>query len=297
MQTLAFWILVLMILLVVVTVVTAVTWSVWKKPWVPLQGFSPTVQSFEMSETRPPRRKSTLVVMACHTSTKERVDIILNNIPYFSEIADEMVLIDSAEFQSNGLESKIRSAFPGLRFQMYHIPNDPLFLCHDKYLFYLQGFFPHYHMLERVILTNDSILVCHSLVPFGKLKDSEDYDMTSMVASRQIQYHFTDFLRSYSTSVIPSLVQYFVKNRHKVHSNASLIQHYEIESTFVFKRKKALLEAESGYYENIHYDDKKIREYLTKYQYPILKVKKLVHMRYHEWKDWVPLRVHSFLPK
>ena len=243
----------------------------------------------------PFEKKTTLVVMACHASTELKIKLILNNLAYFTEIGDEFVLVDSQECEWNDLESRIPVMYPQIKLTMFRVHNDPIFICHAKYLFYLQNHASHYSAFERVILTNDSFLVCQSLERFGKLKDSDDYDMTSLVASNELRFHFTDFLRSYRTTVLPFLINYFLLHRDKVHCIFSLIRQYEINSTFAFSRKKALYEAESGYEGNIHFDDAKIYIYLMHKEYPVIKLKKLVEMDAREWKDRVPVKVIPFL--
>lgn len=236
-----------------------------------------TRRNVKRKELFPGPKKSTLCVMACHASNELKVNTILNNIRYFSEIADAFVLIDSKECRDNGLDSHIRAAYPGLQYTMHHVPNDPVFLCHAKYLYFLEANETYYRQFERVILTNDSFLVCRSLREFGALKDKDAFDMVGLLASNEVEYHYPDFLRSYRSSVIPILIQYFHTHRHKVNCNRSLILEYEIRSTNLFDRKKALFDAEPDYHNNVHFDNPKLSEYIHRRRYPVIKLKNLVH--------------------
>jgi hypothetical protein len=186
-------------------------------------------------------RKSTLCIMACHSTTPIKIKLIVNNLHYFSKIANAFVLIDSTECQSNNLQNAVKEAHPSLRIDFKYIDNDKVFLCHAKYLYYLQNF--SYSEYEQIIITNDSFVICRSLDNFENLMN-KNYDMVGLLASNQITYHFPDFLRSYKTKSIGQLVEFFNNNRHRVHNVQSLINVYEIESTFVFANRKALYEAE-----------------------------------------------------
>jgi len=216
-------------------------------------------------------RKSTLCIMACHSTTPTKVKLIVNNLKYLSKIADAFVLIDSAECQSNNLQSQVRNTHPLLNIDFKYIDNDKVLLCHAKYLYYLQNF--SYSQYEQLIITNDSFVICRSIENYGSLMN-ENYDMVGLLASNQIKYHFPDFLRSYKTRSIGQLIEYFNNNRHRVHNEQSLIMVYEIESTNVFGNRKALYEADDPGV-NIHYDNSKISRYLLHANYPVIKLKRM----------------------
>jgi hypothetical protein len=54
-----------------------------------------------------------------------------------------------------------------------------------------------------------------------------------------------------------------------------LIEIFEIDSTQLFPRRKAVYEAEPGYMKNIHFDVKKLDEYIVEKDYPIVKLRYL----------------------
>lgn len=235
--------------------------------------------------------------MACHTSTELKVRTVLHNLPYFADIVDRLVLIDSSECQKNGLEGLVKSFYPLVDVSIHYVPNDTLFLCHAKFMYYLTSHREEYSQYDRVVLTNDSYLVCQPLTAFGRLKDHDAYDMVGLLASNEVEYHFPDFLRAYRPGVLPTLVRYFMERRHVVESRQSLIMEYEIGSTALFSRRKALFEAEDGYLGNIHFDSDKMRHYLRYRNYPILKLKTLALMKRNsrEWRKHLPTSVRHFM--
>lgn len=215
-------------------------------------------------------KKSTLCIMACHSTTAIKIKLIVNNLHYLSKIADAFILIDSMECKSNDLQKAVRKAHPSLSIDFQYIVNDTIFLCHAKYLHYLQNF--SYSEYEQLIITNDSFVICRSLERFGNLMN-QNYDLVGLL-SNQIKYHFPDFLRSYKTRVISKLIKFFNTNRHRVYNYDTLIIAYEIESTNVFDNRKALYEAEARGV-NIHYDNFTIEKYLLHADYPVIKLKRI----------------------
>lgn len=63
-------------------------------------------------------RKSTLCIMACHSTNPIKIKLIINNLHYLSKIADAFVLIDSTECQSNNLQNAVKEAHPSLRIDL-----------------------------------------------------------------------------------------------------------------------------------------------------------------------------------
>jgi len=212
----------------------------------------------------------TLCIIACHTTTPTKIKLIVNNLTFLSQIADHFVLIDSNECESNNLREAIYAKHPSLNVDYKYVENDPVFICHAKYMYYFQNF--SYSQYEQIIVTNDSYIICRPLNNFGSLLN-QNYDMVGLLASNQIRYHFPDFLRCYKTRSIPALVNYFANNRNLVHDNLSLVITYEIDSTYVFSNRKALYDPESD--DNIHFHDGEITKYLLHKDYPVIKLKKM----------------------
>ena len=53
-----------------------------------------------------------ICIIACHTYNMDKINIVLNHIDVFQEFANDIVIVDSLEFESNELYSKIRLTFP-----------------------------------------------------------------------------------------------------------------------------------------------------------------------------------------
>jgi len=219
------------------------------------------------------KSKSTICIIACHTDTNTKKRIILHNLQYLTLIAHKFVFVDSDECRSANLKGYIRDVFPTLDTSVLYVHNDSVLVCALKFIIYLENHKKEYSSYDRIILTNDSYILCNPLDKFGLLKDDDDYDMIGILASNEIRYHYPDFLRAYKTSEIFKLVEYFRINQHKMNTRDSLIEIFEIDSTMLYPKRKALYEAEPGYMENIHFNLEKLHEYIVHKKYPIVKLR------------------------
>ena len=221
------------------------------------------------------KTKSTICIIACHTDTPTKRRLVLHNLRYLTSIAHKFVFVDSEECRPLKLEEHVRNAFPSLDASFLSVPNDSVLICALKIINYLENNQEEYSVYDRIVLTNDSYILCNSLDKFGLLKDDDNYDMVGIVASNEIRYHFPDFLRAYKTTEISKLVKYFRKNQERMKTTQDLIEIFEIDSTQLFPRRKAVYEAEPGYMKNIHFDVKKLEEYIVQKDYPIVKLRYL----------------------
>jgi hypothetical protein len=221
------------------------------------------------------KTKSTICIIVCHTDTLTKRRVILHNLQYLTSIAHKFVFVDSEECLPLKLEEHVRNAFPSLDASFLSVPNDSVFLCALKIINYLENNREEYSVYDRIVLTNDSFIICNSLDKFGLLKEDDNYDMVGILASNEIRYHYPDFLRAYKTSEISKLVEYFRKNQERMKTTQDLIEIFEIDSTQLFPKRKAVYEAEPGYMKNIHFDVEKLDEYIIQKDYPIVKLRYL----------------------
>jgi hypothetical protein len=106
-----------------------------------------------------------------------------------------------------------------------------------------------------------------------------DVDVTTLLASNEIKYHYTDFLRCYNKQSIGIIYNYYLNNALRIKSFNDLIHIYEIESTRLFKSRNVVFDAEESYKGNINFDDTKLQQYILD-GYPIIKCKTLLRITY-----------------
>ena len=221
------------------------------------------------------KTKSTICVIACPTDTPTKRRLVLHNLRYLTSIAHKFVFLDSEECRPLKLEEHVRNAFPSLDASFFFTPNNSVLRGIFKTINYIENYREENSVYDRIVLTNDSYIICNSLDEFGLLKEDDNYDMVGIVASNEIRYHFPDFLRAYKTTEISKLVEYFRKNQDRMKTTQDLIEIFEIDSTQLFPRRKAVYEAEPGYMGNIHFDHEKQPEYIVEKDYPIIKLRYL----------------------
>ena len=75
---------------------------------------------------------------------------------------------------------------------------------------------------------------------------------------------------------------------YKITNFMSVIQEFEINSSYIFKNVKVLYKNDISYNGNIHFDNKYLEDYLLNKNYPIIKIKKILGNYYFDnvfsWK-------------
>ena len=219
----------------------------------------------------------TLCIVACHTSSELKIKSLVSNIKYFDEISDHIHIINSDEFKDQNIESLLKD-YPSITYS--YIPNSRL-LCQGKWKHYLES--NDYSQYDKVILTNDSFLVVHSLKPV--LKKSQNYEMYGINDSREGKYHVTDYFRIYTKSGIKTLLDYYNDRISKFSLVKSLevIQKLEVMSTHAFDDYTygAYHNINLAFKSNIFYDDEILEDILSK-GFPVIKLKKIEYTKYED---------------
>lgn len=237
---------------------------------------------------------NTLCLIAAHTAKKNNIECLVANIKYFSKISDKIVIINSKEFRNNDdVKKLIANKYNNINIE-YHYCANLVNLCHGKWLYYLDNFYNGDY--ENLILTNDSFLVINNLQPMLDLHNSESYEMTGLVSSREGKWHCQDFIRIYSNSSIKKIIDFYKENNlkygHYKHvdevDNKRKIKHYEFcieaerDSCQLFSKQSCLYTLPLSYKKNINFDNKLLEEYITKKDYPIIKIKKMYFTTYDQ---------------
>jgi hypothetical protein len=185
------------------------------------------------------------------------------------------------------------------------------FLCHHKWLLALNRFVD-LAKYSDYILTNDSILIVRSLLPFVQATFRPEIDMSSLLASKEIQPHYPDFLRRYNKKGIAKIRHFYADSidsaQRKIHrfqravraenkrkmkgeepsqkstlSNPItydyMVRNFEIGSCAIFKEVAVYRQAEELPL-NIHFIFPYVKKWIEEENYEVVKLKFLRHKRF-----------------
>lgn len=217
---------------------------------------------------------SHLLLIACHTNSLIKKKSLLNNIRYFTELCNNIVIIQSIECKDMLLENNIKNLNKNIIF--YYIPNDK-FICQGKWSNYLNNI--NYKKYDNITLTNDSYLITKSLNNYKKLIN-KNVELVALLDSFQLKYHYPDFLRTYNKVGIKKILSYYDYNKDKINSFDDAIIHYEVNSSKIFNNVKVLYPNNTRQPFNIHFNNVELEKYLYNLNYPIIKIKKLLINKY-----------------
>lgn len=211
-----------------------------------------------------------LLLIACHTNSEIKKKSLLHNIPYFSELCNNIVIIQSTECKDEELENNINKINKNIIF--FYMPNDK-YLCHGKWWSYLNTI--NYKEYDNITLTNDSYLITKSLNDYKNLIH-KNVELVVLLDSHEIKYHYPDFLRTYNKIAIEKILNYYNIYKYNIITFYDVIIYYEINSSVLFNNVKVLYNnKKTNKFTNIHFDNVELKEYLYNLNYPIIKLKKL----------------------
>jgi hypothetical protein len=220
---------------------------------------------------------NTICIIACHSDSDIKKDTLKNNIKYLKEISSKIVIVGSAEFPIDINYYKDDD----FEIEILYFANDDN-LCYKKYFGWyitenINNLFKKYN---NYILVNDSIVITRSLYDFQEIF-FPNMEMTGIVASGQLAYHYQDFLRRYNFEGLKKIMTLIQQNLYKHHKVFDLIVQCEVNSMCIFTTHNTnVLYENKNSSINIHYDDSSIREYLFNRNYPIIKLKKILFTDY-----------------
>lgn len=210
-----------------------------------------------------------LLLLACHTNSLIKKNSLLHNIQYFTELCNNVVIIQSSEYKDKLVENYIKKINPNIIF--YYTPNDK-HICQGKWCSYLNTI--DYTKYDNITLTNDSFLITKSLKNYKNLIH-KDVELVSLLDSYEVKYHHPDFLRTYNKVGIEKIINYYQSNKHRINTFYDAILYYEVNSSSLFENTKVLYPSKTHKHNNIHYNNSELNKYLYNLNYPIIKLKKL----------------------
>lgn len=218
-----------------------------------------------------PQQCETLTVVGCHTNSPEKLICLENNLQFLSEISTRVHVVNSDEFSGS-----IEALDLNDNVTVSYAPNDK-HISHKKIYDYIVS--AQTKQYNRFILTNDSYLLTRPILDFKEFYRSNLREMYGICDSRELKYHFPDFLRCYNTSGLNRWIQYYTDNVSRCDSFYDMITVMEIESTSIFKSHRALFTVPRNYHKNIHFDEVFFHK-LRAANYPVLKLKKIFGPKY-----------------
>jgi glycosyltransferase involved in cell wall biosynthesis len=215
-----------------------------------------------------------LVIIACHTNDELKEKVLVYNLKYFSELSNTIVIVNSYKYNDDSFECRINNL--GLEsFIVFDYVQNDKFLYYSKWVNYLQKI--DYTKYNNITLTNDSYLITRSLEDYKNLIDPS-INLVALLDSYQIKYHYPDFLRTYNKQGIKYILDFY---NSRINSDSELVN-FPIDSSKIFSSSvKILYKTNSDISEDIHLIDDHLEKYLNKFNYPIIKLKKIRDKKYY----------------
>ena len=189
-----------------------------------------------------------VTIVAAHLNTPLKVDAFINNIPYLNEISSKVIVVSSELPDLKYRTSELTDIIDTVDYIV--VPNDPVLTCYSKYLTAITPTL--ISEFDRFILTNDSYYMCRSLKQF---KDycHMDKECITFLASNQVHYHFTDFLRCYNTSGLRKIKKLYTDST-TIKSVKESIDTFELHSLDIFSSVLPYMHAIPHLSTNIFFD-------------------------------------------
>ena len=234
----------------------------------------------------------TLCVISVHSDNDLSIKSTCSNIKYLKEISDKIVIVNSKEFiDDDPLKKCIVKEYGDKNIEFHYCAN-LISLNHGKWIFYIDNLYKD--DFDHVVLTNDTFLIIDTLMPFLELHLSDNYEMTGLVSSREYAWHCQDFLRIYNSTAIAKAISFY---KEKIILNGLFLGVDDVDGTRYHEARRALIEAEISscqiysnqaclytlplsYKKNMNFDNEKLREYIEKKGYPVIKHRKLGFTEY-----------------
>ena len=163
---------------------------------------------------------------------------------------------------------------PNYKYLFINYKNNSKYICHEKWYQTLMDIKIRYN---TITLTNDSFIITDKL---PDIDNFNNYEMTGMINSYESQYHIPDFFRIYNKSGIDKWIKYYEKNIKRCKNFYDMIKIMEIKTSHIYNNVNTIFKVPKNYNKNIHFDNINQEYFYNKYNYPIIKLKKLIFTRY-----------------
>lgn len=180
--------------------------------------------------------KKYLVVMACHVSTKIKLDTIRKNLRYFAFCSVDVALVASSNQEFNEDVKNICSNYTNVKY--YETENKDS-LDFGKWHWLLSQV--DYNIYDYVVLTNDSFIIHSSINHYLNLATKYDVDLYGYNDSTDICYHYQSYLFTLKKDAVPIFLTNVENNLPLMNSYSGVVHNGELMLTKWFPNSKSFL--------------------------------------------------------
>ena len=180
-------------------------------------------------------KKKTLVIIACHTDSQKKFDVMCSNFSFFSKLENStFIVVNSTNLP---LSCSLKNYF-GDKCEYYVIENSKTF-DFGKWIFALQN--TNYSEYEKIIFTNDSYKINFSIDCFLYNALITDFELYAYNDSGQQCYHYQSFLFAIKSSSVSKFIHMYESNIENIHTKLDVIRKYELQMKTFFETSDCYL--------------------------------------------------------
>ena len=102
-------------------------------------------------------------------------------------------------------------------------------------------------------------------------------------------------MRYYSNNGIKKWINFFEKNKNKCKTFKDMIEKIEIQSTYITDNKTCFFKINKNFKKNVHFENEYTKKYLEKFNYPLVKIKRITIFGKNNLPSFLKSRVKDFL--
>jgi hypothetical protein len=180
--------------------------------------------------------KKYLVIMACHTSTKLKLEVLRKNLKYFSFNCVDTVVVNSKNLPFNNQVTEICNNHSNVK---YYEKDNEMSLDFGKWYWILPQL--EYDNYDYIILTNDSFIIENPINHYLNLMHKFNVDLYGYNDSTQIRYHYQSYLFGLKRNAIPVFLNRVKAALPQMKSYMGVVLNCEVKLTDWFPNHKCFL--------------------------------------------------------
>jgi hypothetical protein len=181
-------------------------------------------------------KKKYLVIIACHVSTKIKLETIRKNLRYFAFNCVDVALVVSSNQPFNAEIKNICSKYTNVK---YYETENRGSLDFGKWHWFLSQ--TDYNIYNYIVLTNDSFIIHSSLNHYLNLVSKYDVDLYGYNDSTGISYHYQSYLFTLKKTAVAKFLTNVGNNLPLMKTHQDVINNGEIMLTKWFPSQKCFL--------------------------------------------------------
>ena len=176
--------------------------------------------------TQLPNKKKFLTIIACHVDTKEKLLFIKNNINYLMFENNDIIIINTIHLKLNQI---LQKEISDKVFKYIEIENNKWY-DFGKWLYVLNHI--DYSNYDFITFTNDSFLICKSVLPFFNEAVHNNVELYAYTSSSEVKYHYQSYLFIIKKQSIIKLIGYIQKYINTTSPNPIFLEIYLLDQFF-----------------------------------------------------------------